>query len=94
MRDREQTARRPRIAGKNDELAIRRTGRGPLEIVLRLQGLIVFVDAEECHVEVIAGVGEVVGVAAKEGNLLFRRKYQPDVGVLLVSIEPVFAAAV
>ncbi len=52
------------------------------------------VGAEEGHVQVVARVGEVVGVAAVERGLLLGGEDQLDVGILLVAVEPVFAALV
>src|SRR5882724_2772078 len=62
--------------------------------MLRLRRLAVLIGAEESHVEVVTRIGEVVVVASEERDLLFDRKDQSKVGVLLESIQPVFAAAV
>ena len=54
----------------------------------------VLVGAEEREVEVVARIGEVVGIAAEERHLLLGREDEADVGVLLVAIEPVLRALV
>ena len=54
---------------------------------IETHGLVVFVDAEKGNVQVIAGVGEVVGIASEEGSVELRRENQADVGVLLVFVE-------
>ena len=66
----------------------------PLQVVLAVDRLAVLVNAEQRHVEVVARIGEVVRIAAEESDLLFRREHQAHVGVLLVAVEPVFAALV
>ncbi len=55
---------------------------------------VVLVDAEEREVEIVARVAEVVGIAAVERGLLLGRHDQAHVGVALVAIERVLAAAV
>ena len=82
------------MAGDEDQLAVRRALRGPFQIVLALDRLAVLVHAEERHVEVVARIREVVGIAAEERDLLLGREDQPDVGVFLVAIQPVLAALV
>ena len=67
---------------------------GPVEEVLRVVGLPVLVDPEDGEVQVVAGEGEVVIVAAEEGDLLLGREDQADVRVLLVAVDPVLAALV
>ena len=82
------------VPGHEGEVAGLETGAGPLEEVLGLVGLAVLVDAEEGEVQVVAREGEVVGVAAEEGDLHLRREDQAHVGVLLVAVDPVLAALV
>ena len=82
------------MAGDEDQFAIGRALRAPLQIVGGVDRLAVLIDAEDRHVEVVAGIGEVVRIAAKEGHLLLGRKDEADIGVLLVAIEPVFATLV
>ena len=55
---------------------------------------VVLVDAEQREVEIVAREGEVVGIAAEERHLLLGREDEPDVGVLLVAVEPVLRALV
>ena len=83
-----------RIAGDKDQLTGRRAFGATLEIVVGVQWLAVVVDAEDGHIEVVARIGEVIRIAAEEGRLLFGRKDDAHIGVLLVLIEPVFAAVV
>lgn len=54
--------------------------------------LAVFVDAKERHVEVVVRELEVVGVAAKEGDVLLGGEDQADVSVFFVAVEVVLAA--
>ncbi len=62
--------------------------------MLDLRGLVVLVDAEEADVQVVARELEVVGVAAEEGDRMFRRKDQANIGVLLEAIEMVESAVI
>ena len=61
------------------------------KIVLDLGRLAVLVNAEEADVEVVAGILEVVRIAAEEGDRLLRGEDQPHVGIFLVAIEVVRA---
>ena len=56
--------------------------------------LIIFVDAEETDVQIVAGIFEIIGIAAEEGGIEFRRKDQAHVGVLLIFIEVIHRAGV
>ena len=68
------------IAGDEDQLAVGRALRAPLEVVLaRVERLAVLVDAEEGAVEVVARIREVVRVAAEERDLLLGGEDEPDV---------------
>jgi hypothetical protein len=62
--------------------------------VRRAQRLPVLVDAEERHVEVVARIGEVVRVAAVEGDLLLGHHHQAHVVVALEAVERVAPALV
>ena len=64
------------------------------QVVLGMQGLSVLVNAEEADVQVEAGVLEVVGVAAEEGDRLLRGEDQPHVGVTPGLVEVVAGAVV
>jgi len=59
-----------------------------------VHGLAVLVGPEERDVQVVAGEGEVVGVAAEVGDLLLGREDEAHVRVLLVGIEVVHRALV
>ena len=82
------------MAGDEDELAVLRARRAPLEVMLGVGGLAVLVGAEEADVEVVAGILEVVGIAAEEGDVELGREDEPDVGVLLVRVEVVLPALI
>ena len=82
------------MPGNEHQFVVGRALGIPLQIVLRVDRLAVLVDAEQRHVQVVARIGEVVRVAAEEGGLLLGREHQPHVGVLLIAVEPVFAALV
>ena len=69
-------------------------GRGPLEIIVQVHGLIVFVDAEEADVQIVARVFEIIGIAAEEGRGKFGREDQADVRVFLVFVEVEHGAGV
>ncbi len=56
--------------------------------------LAIFIGPHEAHVEIEARVGEVVRVAAEEGDLLLGREHQPDILVALEPIELVLPAPV
>ena len=83
-----------RVTGDEDQLAVGRPARRPLQVVLDLGRLAVLINAEEADVEVIAGIFEIVRIAAEEGDVLFGREDQADVGVFLVAIEMVLTAVV
>src|SRR4029453_5500206 len=89
-----QPLRRAWMAGYEDQIPRIDAGGVPPQVALAFHRIAVLVHAEERHIQTIARVGEIVGVPAEEGNLLFRREYQPYIGVLLVTVEPVLAAAV
>ncbi len=82
------------VAGHEDEVAVLRAVLAPLQIVLDLDGLVVFVGAEEADVEVVARVLEVVGIAAEEGDVELGREHEADVGISLVGVEVILAALV
>ena len=82
------------MTGDEDQLAGCGALRAPLEKIVGVEWLSVVVHAKQRHIEVIARIGEVIRIAAIKSGLLLRRKYQPDIRVRLVLIEPVFAAVV
>ena len=59
----------------------------PLEVVRRGGGLAVLVGAQERDVEVVARVGEVIGLAAEKSDAGLGSEHQPQIGVLLVAVE-------
>ena len=81
-----------RMAGDENQLVVAAPALLQLQKVLDLGRLVVLIDAEEADVEVVARILEVVGIAAEEGDVLFRREDQPHVGVFLELIEMILAA--
>lgn len=59
-----------------------------------VRGAAVLICPEERHIQAVTGIGEIVRVAAKGGDAVFRGEDQPDVGVLLVAVQVVFSARV
>jgi len=82
------------MTGNKNKIFVVGAFRIPFQIVFAPDWLAAFVDAEESHVEVASRIGEIIGIAAEECGLLFRREDQADVRIALITIEPVFAAAV
>src|SRR6266536_2028881 len=80
------------MAGDENQLIVGSAGLAPLQIVLELDLLVIFIDTEEADIEVVAGVFEIVGVAAEEGDVFFGREDEADVGVLFELIEVILAA--
>ena len=66
----------------------------PFQEMLGADWRAVLVHAKDREVEVVTRIGKVVRVAAEEGHLLLGREHQPDVGVLLVTVEPILCALV
>jgi len=85
---------RTRVAGDEYEFLIGRPLWVPLQVVVGFDRLVVLVDAEDREVEVVAWIGEVVGIPTKERHLLLGREDEPHVDVLLVSVLPVLRALV
>src|SRR5258708_38467817 len=80
------------MAGYENEIAILSAGLAPLEIVSRMHRFVVLIRAEETDVEIVAGILEVVGIAAEEGDADFRGEDEAHVGVFLVAVEVVLTA--
>jgi hypothetical protein len=94
LREGEEAARRPRIPGGENEIAFfDRLGR-PAEKMRGLEGSIVLINPEEGDVEVVAGVGEIVGVAAKKGCRVFGGENQPDISIDFILVERLKAAGI
>ena len=82
----------PRVAGMSrdeDQIALFYSHGRPLQIVLEMSRLSVFVDPEECDVQIVAGIGEVVRIASEKGDIELRRKHQSHVRVLFVFVQVV-----
>jgi hypothetical protein len=75
------------VARRDVERGILYALGAPLEVVGRGGGVAVLVGAEESDIEVVAREGEVIGVAAKEGDGILGSEDQPQIGVLLVAVE-------
>ena len=56
--------------------------------------LVIFIDAKQRHVQIVARVFKVVGIAAQKRNFKFGREYQTHVGVLFVAIDVVLPALI
>src|ERR1700679_3642416 len=82
------------MSGDKDEISIFDSDLGPLQIVVEMDGLVIFVDAKESDVEVVARKGKVVRISAKKCRCKFRCKYQPHVGVLFIFVEVINFAGV
>src|SRR6185295_9871700 len=82
------------MTGHENEASLFRAGGGPLEVVVRMNWLIVLVNTNEGHVDVEAWEVEVVRVATKERGLKLRNENQTNVGVFLVTIKIVLSALI
>jgi len=67
---------------------------GPGEVMGGLVGLIVFVNAEEAEIQIVAGPAEVVPVLAEGGHIVLRGHDQAHILVLLVAVDPDLPALV
>ena len=94
LRDGEPARGAARVAGDEGELALLGAALGPGEVVLRLDGLAVLVDAHEGDVQIVAGELEVVRVAAEEGDGVLGGEHQAHVLEAAVLVEVVLAALV
>src|SRR5258708_29773669 len=56
--------------------------------------LAVFVGAEDTNIQVIAGIFEIIRIAAVKRRLLFRCEYEPDVGVALEAVKMVLGTLI
>src|ERR1041384_81514 len=83
-----------RISRDEDQLAVFRSGLRPFEIVLAPDRLVVLINPEESHIQVVAWICKIIGIAAKKGDLKLRGKHKPHIGVLLVAIKIVLSALI
>jgi hypothetical protein len=90
----EQAAGIAGISGDEDQVAIFYASARPTQVVIEMSGLVIFVDSEESDVQIVARVGEVVGVAAEEGDAELRREDEAYVGVFFIFVEVVNLAGV
>src|SRR5262249_42180062 len=83
---------RTRMAGDKDKVAIRSPPSVPLQVILALHRLAVFVNAKHSEIDVKARIGEIVRIASKKSGLLFRSENKSNVGIFLIPVKPVLAA--
>ena len=74
------------MAGNKDQIVLRNPGAGPVQVVIEVRRLVVFVNAKERDVEVIPRIGEVVGIAAEKRGFEFGSKDQAYIGILFVFV--------
>ncbi len=86
IRHREPASRTAGMPGDKDEVAVLDPAGRPLEVVVKMCGLVVFIDSEKRDVQVVAGIGEIIGIPAKERDVKFRSKNETHIGVLLVLV--------
>ena len=83
-----------RIAGDEDEVAVLRRARVPLEMLRCDDRPAVLVEPQKREIEVVAREVKVVGVAAKKRGLHLGRKDEPHVGIFAVGVELVLTAVI
>ena len=70
-----ETTRASGMAGDKDQVVFFDACRcDHLQIVVEMHGLIVFIDAEETDIQIVARVSKLSGIAAKERDLEFRAR--------------------
>src|SRR4029077_7190500 len=84
---REPAPRIPGMPGDKDEIAVLYSAGRPFEIVVKMCGLVVFVDSEKRDVQIVAGIGEIIRIPAKKRDVKFWSENQTHIGVLLVLVE-------
>src|SRR6185369_5841052 len=94
MCNRVETRSRTRIAGHENKVAFLDARGGPLEVILRMYWLTIFVNTHEGHVDIEAREIEVIRIAAEKRGLEFRHEHETNVRVFLVTIEIVLSALV
>src|SRR5438132_7725271 len=94
MLERVQPIRAAWMSCDENQLTICGTRRTELEVIVDLRRLAVFVRAEQADVEVVTGILEVVGIAAKKRDRYFRREHEPHVRVLFVAVEVIFSSLI
>ncbi len=90
----DETIRASGMAGDEDQVVVFDACGRPTQIVVEMNGLIVFVDAEESYVEIVARVSEVIRIASKERHGEFGREDEAHIGVLFVLVEVINFARV
>src|SRR6266566_1384631 len=94
MRDRVKARSGTGVAGHEYQLAILHSSLRPLEITLRMHGLIVLVGAHQGHVYIETRKVKVVRITAEKRRLKFRHEDQTHVRIFLVAIEIVLPTLV
>ena len=82
------------MAGDEHKLALLRAVLAPLQIMSRPHGLAIFIGAEKAEVQIVAGILEVVRVAAEKRRGELGSEHQANVGVLLVRVEMVLTSLI
>ena len=82
------------MSGNEDQIVFLYAGARPVEVIIKVSWLVIFVNSKECHVEVVTGIGEVVRIAAEKGRLELGREDQAHVRVFLVFVQVVHFARV
>src|SRR4051812_43880368 len=88
----EQATGAPGMARDKDQFIFTCAVIAPLQVMLNLNRLAVFVDPEETNIEVEPGIFEIIRVAAKKSDLLFGRKNEAHVRIFFVTVKMIFAA--
>ena len=88
------TLGRTRVTRGEYQFTRLRSALGKAEILGRMRRMAADIDAQERHVPVVAGVIEVVDIAAEKGGLLARRHDQAHVVEAAVFIHPVLPAVI
>ena len=77
-----------------NKLALFRALRREFQMVVRMHGLALFIDAHQRHVYVVTREVEIIGIAAKERSLKFRHEDQTHIRIFLVAIKIVAPALI
>src|SRR5438552_10701404 len=81
-----------RMAADECQFAVARTIRIKFQKIVDLRRLTIFVNAKDTDIQIVTRIFEIIGIAAVERALLFRRKDEPHVVVALIAIEMIRAS--
>ena len=87
MRHGQQASGISRMPGDENQIAVLHSGARPLQVIIEVRRLAILVDPEEGDIQVVARIGEVIGISAKESNVEFGSEHQPHVRVLFILVE-------